>query len=172
MCGHVATLAPKGNPGHDLTLNDANFSLKTQADKSIKRDSLHISKFMELGKGKWEDSVEDLIGLRNQFFSHMKSYDRILSLRCLSKGPGPWEYELVEIPKSLLEEAQHGELRIQEKSKQRLSKPGYCDVYAEGRKLKFQLYFDGGGERKLQIKKLLKVYCIVHANWKFTITRE
>ncbi len=33
----------------------------------------------------------------------------------------------------------------------------------------FQLYFDGGTERKLQIKHLLKSLCVVHAEWKFDI---
>jgi type II restriction enzyme len=29
------------------------------------------------------------------------------------------------------------------------------------------LYFDGGGERKLQIKHLLKSHCAVIATWEF-----
>jgi hypothetical protein len=32
---------------------------------------------------------------------------------------------------------------------------------------KFQLYFDAGGERKLQIKGLKKPHCLVHAEWRF-----
>ena len=32
---------------------------------------------------------------------------------------------------------------------------------------KFQLYFDAGGERKLQMKGMKKSYCIVHAEWRF-----
>jgi hypothetical protein len=45
-------------------------------------------------------------------------------------------------------------------------KPGYCDVTEKG-VLLFQLYFDAGGERKLQIKNLGKSNCIIHAYWKF-----
>jgi hypothetical protein len=33
--------------------------------------------------------------------------------------------------------------------------------------LLFSLYFDGGGERKLQIKSLKKGLCKVHATWQF-----
>ena len=33
--------------------------------------------------------------------------------------------------------------------------------------IKFQLYFDGGTERKLQIKHLRKDLCVVHAQWEF-----
>lgn len=167
--GIRAERAPKGNPGHDMTIRKQRFSLKTQADKSIKPHELHISKFHELGKGDWSDRIEDLEGLREQFFNHMKNYDRILSLRTLSKPPKQWHYELVEIPKLLLEEAKNGEFEMKFKSTQ-MPKPGYCRVYdgeVEFRKKKFELYFNGGGERKLQIKHLDKSCCTVHAEWPF-----
>jgi type II restriction enzyme len=56
-----------------------------------------------------------------------------------------------------------------------IPKPGYCRVYEEKegglfgteRKKKFELYFDGGGERKLQIKALDKSLCTIHAEWIF-----
>jgi len=34
------------NRGHDLTIDQIPMSLKTQADKSISEDMIHISKFM------------------------------------------------------------------------------------------------------------------------------
>lgn len=166
QCGKRATLAAKGNPGHDITIEDVPCSLKTQADANIKADKIHISKFMELGKGHWSARVRDLEGLRDQFFAHMAAYERIFTLRCLSKDPKRWHYELVEIPKALLEEAKDGKLSIRSKSKQS-PKPGYCDVKEPRGELKYQLYFDGGTERKLQIKNLRKDLCIVHATWIF-----
>jgi type II restriction enzyme len=39
MSGHNAFLAPKGNPGHDATVDGLRLSLKTQADKNIKPDT-------------------------------------------------------------------------------------------------------------------------------------
>lgn len=74
---------------------------------------------------------------------------------------------LVEIPKLLLEEARDGKLSIRHQSKQS-PKPGYCDVKEPRGALKYQLYFDGGTERKLQIKNLRKDLCIVHATWAFS----
>lgn len=149
------------NRGHDITINGVPVSLKTQADASIRLDSMHISKFMELGKGKWE-----LPALRDMFMDHMRSYDRIFQFRCLSPGPQSYLYELVEIPKALLAEAISAQLVIQSRSKQ-TPQPGYGYVFDGDGKLKFALYFDGGTERKLQIKKIRKELCTVHATWRF-----
>lgn len=170
LSGRNASLAPKGNPGHDVTIDNVKISLKTQADKNVKRDWLWVSKFMELGKGEWRDDPENLEGLREQFFSHMRSYDRILTLRAISRCPD-WEYELVEIPKKLLILARFGSLVMKADSKQ-FPKPGYCHVSDQDGNRLFDLYFDGGTERKLQIKNIRKDECLLHAAWKFTIPQE
>lgn len=170
MSGHTASLAPKGNPGHDMNVDNVKLSLKTQADKGVKKDIIWISKFMELGKGAWGDAPNDLVGLRKQFLEHMKAYDRILILRTLTKMP-KWKYELVEIPKSLLIMAKDGELEMMTDSKQH-PKPGYCHVQNKAGEPIFDLYFDGGTERKLQIKNLNKSFCSVHATWEFIIPPE
>jgi type II restriction enzyme len=161
ICGYSAELAPKGNPGHDITINNERFSLKTEAAKNIRADFIHISKFMELGKGEWNLDIQ-----RQRYFRHTDSYDRILTFRCLSKKPTLWHYELVEIPKSLLLEATSGRLRIAEESRQN-PKPFHYYVYGEESDVKYQLYFDGGTERKLQIQNLRKSFCLVHASWIF-----
>jgi type II restriction enzyme len=163
----IARLANKGNRGHDISINKTAVSLKTQADKNIKSDKIWISKFMELGKGNWGDNPNDLSSLRDMFLEHMKNYERILSLRTLQKAP-KWKYELVEIPKKILQAAANGELEMRLGSKQ-FPKPGYCYVRDENGEEMYQLYFDGGSERKLQVKNLLKKYCIVHATWEFEV---
>ncbi len=164
-CGHPAVLAPKGNPGHDLTVDGTPVSLKTQADRAIRPNELHISKFMELGKGQWGADVLDLHGLRDQFLKHMHSYGRILVLRYLAHKGAQRHYEMVEIPKALLLRSTHGNFTMMTDSPQ-MPRPGYCRVW-EGGSLLFELYFDGGGERKLQIRHLMKSACIQHADWRF-----
>lgn len=171
--GLAACLAERGNPGQDITIGGKHFSLKTQADKKIKEDELWVSKFMELGKGEWTDKPEHLVGLRNQFIEHMNSYEKIFQLRCLSNNSkkyadNVYHYELVEIPKNLLLESTRGILSYSEKSQQ-IPKIGSCTVTDDSGETKFQLYFDGGGERKLHIKKLQKKHCIKHAEWKFSL---
>lgn len=165
--GVKASLAPKGNPGHDATIDGTRISLKTQADKNIKREEVWISKFMELGKGIWANNPADLKPLRMAFLDHLKRYDRIFSLRAIGKAPN-WHYELIEIPKSLLQLAQTGRLEMMVDSRQN-PKPGYCHVSDANGSGLYQLYFDAGSERKLQIKALRKSACLLHAEWKFTV---
>jgi type II restriction enzyme len=163
--GCVAQLAPRGTRGFDLSIAGQKFSLKTEAAKGIRLSTFHISKFMELGGGRWGDNPADLIGLRQQFLDNLVGINRILVLRALHKGTPDYQYELVEIPKSLLEMAKDGRFEMRMESRQ-YPKPGYCIVEENGKSL-FSLYFDGGGERKLQIKGLMKELCIVHARWRF-----
>ncbi len=134
---------------------------------NIKKERIWISKFMELGKGQWGDNPEDLKGLRRNFIEHLKKYDRIFTLRALSREPN-WYYELVEIPKQLMELAETGTLKMMTESKQ-YPKPGYCYVKSDTGQAIYELYFDAGSERKLQVKNLPKSRCTVHATWEFTI---
>jgi len=157
----ASLVASRTNRGHDITIAGVPVSLKSEAAANIRADYIHVSKWMELGKGEWV-----LETLRTSFLEHMKSYERIFTLRCLTAGATSYEYELVEIPKALLLEARTCRLEVQEKSRQ-TPKPGYGRVNDEHGNLKFALYFDGGTERKLQIKQIRKRLCIVHATWAF-----
>ena len=167
LCGKPAALATsRTNRGHDITIEGVPCSLKTQADKGIKEGEIYISKFMELGKGRWPSSTHALAQLRDQFLRHMDAYERIFTLRCLSKDPKRWRYELVEIPKALLLEARTGKLELRRDTTQETC-PGYCHVKDTDGHLMFQLYFDAGSERKLQVKHLRKDLCMIHAQWEF-----
>lgn len=104
--GHSASKTISNTyPGQDITVDEHDWSLKTEAAKNIKRDEIHISKFMELGKGAWE-TVADLERMRQRMFDHMTRYERIFTLRCfrtpINESEIAYEYELVEIPKSVL----------------------------------------------------------------------
>ena len=165
--GIPATKSPRTFPGQDITVNGVRISVKSQADANISPDELHISKYMELGKGEWVIAEQ-----RDRMLAHLTNYERILDMRCLSKRKG-WTgpaqtYELVEIPKALLLRAADAVLTIDAASRQ-TPKPGHGRVYdARGRQL-YELYFDAGTERKLQIRHLLKSECIVHGTWAFNL---
>lgn len=160
----AALVASRTNRGNDITIAGVPVSLKTEAAANIKSDLIHISKWMELGKGLWE-----LPRLRDAFLTHMKSYDRIFTLRCLKAKAPQYFYELVEIPKALLLEAASCHFQLMKDSRQK-PKPGYGYVYGPNRQLKYALYFDAGTERKLQIRSLKKDLCRVHATWAFEST--
>ena len=163
--GVAAELAPRGRRGFDIRITGHDVSLKTEAARAIRVDMLHISKFMELGGGQWGDDPNHLVGLRQQFLDNLAGIDRILVLRALRKGEPDYLYELVEIPKDLMKRAAAGRFEMRTESAQ-YPKPGYCFIENAG-ELLFCLYFDGGGERKLQIKSLKKGLCKVHASWQF-----
>lgn len=154
-------VSSRTNRGHDMTICGVPVSLKTEAAANIKDESIHISKWMELGRGEWALPL-----LRDLFIEHMQSYDRIFTLRRLKDAGTHIRYELVEIPKTLLLEATNCELEIRTGSRQN-PQPGYGYVRDANGLLKYSLYFDGGTERKLQIKHLRKDLCKVHATWTF-----
>jgi hypothetical protein len=165
LSGVQADLATsRTNPGHDITISGARVSLKTEAANNIRANVIHISKWMELGQGDWQLHL-----LLQQFLEHMHGYDRIFTMRRLQPGPTRYEYEFVEIPKILLLSAASANLQVQESSRQ-FPKPGYGYVRDSANRLQFALYFDGGTERKLQIKNLAKSLCTVHARWEFDST--
>ena len=152
-------------PGHDLTINGIAVSLKTEAAKGIKERVLHISKWMEMGKGDWNPPLIQL----PRYLEHLTGYARIFTLRCLLRAGDNYCYELVEIPKSLLLEASLSGMRAAAKTKQQTT-PYYCDVIDSEGQRKFALYFDAGTERKLQVRDLRKDLCTVHATWAFAST--
>lgn len=162
--GFIADLhESRTNRGHDITINGAPVSLKTEAAKNIREDQIHVSKWMELGRGEW---VLDL--LLQLFLEHIQNYERVLSFRRIGPGPKRYVYELVEIPMPLLREAAGARLEVCADSRQ-TPKPGYGYVEDEAGNRKYSLYFDGGTERKLQIKHLSKELCICHATWAFDV---
>ena len=175
ICNYYGIEAEKSKyntPGADITINDQRISLKTQADRNLRLNFINIHKYMELGKGEWTDKEIQLHGLAGQFLHHLENYDKILVLRNIGK-PTPasphWKYELIEIPKELLEEVKDGLYEMMTDSIQS-PKPGYCRVFdSQTGSLKFALYFDAGSERKLKINKIDKTLCIVHATWEFIV---
>jgi hypothetical protein len=165
--GRAASRPSSRTAGHDLTVDGQRWSFKSEAHRDVKRDSIHVWKWMELGKGTWEDKEEDLRGLCDRFLHHLQGYDRIFILRCLTpEDPEDHHYELLEIPKPLLAVAQAGTFTMMQASTQN-PKPGYCRVTDE-QGLRYELYFDGGTERKLRLQKLRRDLCVFHAEWRFS----
>jgi type II restriction enzyme len=164
----VARAASRTNRGYDLSVDSEKWSLKSQADKGIRRDVIWISKWMELGKGEWGANEQDLRRLCRMFIEHLRGYDRVFVLRCLTPTTNAVHaYELLEIPKPIMQLARKGDFRMMHESRQ-FPKPGYCTV-SDTKGVMYELYFDGGTERKLQVKNLRRDLCRIHATWQFAI---
>jgi hypothetical protein len=164
LSGKRAQLADSAtNPGYDLIVSGTRISLKTEAARNVKEHSIHVSKWLEMGKGHWDPPNIQL----PRFLEHLNGYDRILTLRCLRQTGEQYWYELVEIPHAIMLDAATGSMEKAAKTKQE-SFPWYCRVSDGKGGHKYSLYFDAGSERKLQVKNLLKEHCTVHATWKFS----
>ena len=149
------------NRGHDISIRGVPVNLKTEASAAIKEDIIHVSKWMELGRGEWDLSFQ-----RDQFLGHLSNYERIFTLRRLKAAAGINAYELVEIPKCLLLKSADASIELAERTTQS-STPGYVRVRDQHGNLQYSLYFDAGSERKLQVRQLQKSLCRVHATWTF-----
>ena len=157
------------NPGLDLIVQKQRWSLKSEAHSGIRKESIWVSKWMELGKHDWGSDPEDLKIQCQRFINHLQGYDRIFMLRCLTPDdPIVHHYELLELPHELLLHAMNGEFEMMVNSSQKNAKPGYCRVKDQSGTQIYQLYFDGGNERKLQVKGLRRDACFFHAQWKFS----
>jgi len=168
-CGKRARLSPRGTPGCDAIIEGQNFSLKTQGDQNIKLSEIHISKYMELAKGRWGSDPKDLEGLREQFIAHLDTYDRYLVLRSF-RSEGWCRYELIEVPKRIFLLAKTGRVYMSAKSRT-VPRSGYCPVFEGGPPPMYTLYFDGAA-RKLSIKGLRKILCHQHANWAVSVIED
>ncbi len=163
-------LSPPGYPGADMMIDNERISCKTEGARAIKKDQVHISKWMEMGSADWSNTTN----LIDSFLTHSTRYDKVIILRSLhgnprNVDPGTYHYQLLELPLENLRNCiSKGTVRIP-KSKQNPN-PVYVDCEINSKP--FQFYFDGGTECKLQLKKLPVSECTVIANWSFQETND
>jgi type II restriction enzyme len=150
------------NPGADVIVDSEAFSLKTEAAKSIKEDSLTISKLME---ARWIRDCNTQKDFSEQVTSkvlgHLREYQRILCLRSFERSEKQVEYELVEIPVELLELV--GQLSPADFSEK--TRGGGSSAWVKrGGSRAFRIALDGSVE-KVSVSGLNKSLCIVHGTW-------
>jgi type II restriction enzyme len=166
--GMKASCFPPNHPGADVRVGDEVWSLKTQSDKNIKREFVTFHKFMEAGKGA-VNTNSDRVRLVHSVRQHAAQYDRLFVLRALPKESlsAIPDYELLEVPVRLFIECPNGPLSVSDTS-DRQPQPFSINVPQNGSQSRaYQLYFDGGSERKIKIKYLDRKLCIPHVLWSF-----
>ena len=150
------------NPGPDVRVDETKYSLKTEAAQSIKRNHITISKLMESAWTKDCTSLEDFHAGLFRITDHLRSYDRILTLRAFGRlSKGEVRYDLVEIPTDLL--LLIGESDVSEFGP--ITRAGGTTLPVKFREEPaFRAVFDGS-DQKITIRNLRTALCLRHASW-------
>jgi Type II site-specific deoxyribonuclease len=145
----------RNQPRHDLLVEGARLSLKTETGYGTDPTRINITKLCTTERDPWEAEM-----LKRRALEHLQRYDVILMLRAV------WEektvrYQLVEIPVSLLALLAHCQPTPVGKRKGRRSLG--ADVL-RGEEIVFHVHFDGS-DGKCQIRGLRLADCILLAEW-------
>lgn len=154
------------NPGTDIEINGVAFSLKTEAAKTISRNTLTISKLMEARWIRECHGGEDFLrGVQQHIVTHLQQYQRMLMLRAFVISDRVFEYVLVEIPIVVLLKIDH--LTAADFSARTPNGSTRADIRISGHKA-FSLSLDGSVE-KVTIRSLDLRLCQVHARWRIPV---
>jgi len=150
--------------GADLTVGDTTLSLKTEAAKKLRADSITISKLMEAAWIKQITSRDDIPSqVASMVMPHFENYDRIFILRSYPdpERRGSIRYDLREIPKTVLQRV--GDLAPSDFSPLTKTRTTSAEVIIDGRRaFKFRL---DGSDDKLTVNYLDVSLCPLHAWW-------
>ncbi|CAN5386669.1 hypothetical protein BH11ARM2_BH11ARM2_31570 [soil metagenome] len=148
--------------GADVVVDNIAFSLKTEACKSIRANSITISKFSE---GRWIQQASSLEELARETTTRiprqLKNYARIGVLRAHSLADLKVKYELVEIPVAVLRLV--AGLTADDFSPRTPQGGSTARVLRKGLPV-FTLRLDGS-DGKVSLTNLDLALCRVHATW-------
>ncbi len=148
--------------GVDVTVDGVRFSLKTEAAKDIRADSLIISKFTEARWIQQCSTLEELVEeIRTRIPAHLSLYDRILVLRVRDLSLKRVQYEIVEIPIALLRRV--ADLTAADFTPRTKQGGSSARVKIEGQTA-LTLRLDGS-DGKITLAGLRLEYCVRHAVW-------
>lgn len=150
----------------DVIVDGVGFSLKTQADKAVKRHTLYIQKLMEARWIREINSPQDFhdSGVRH-ILEHLGRYERILVLKVYPRAGSRMTYELVEVPMSLFGLLSNlGVADFPSKNQFGTCSVSVPDAQGEA----FRLVFDGSVE-KIRIFNLRARNCVSHAEWTVSV---
>ncbi len=147
------------SPQHDLSVGGVRLSIKSETGKATKTNRIAITKLCTTETGDW-----DANSLVARAVAHINRCDRMLMLRAIWKDSA-FDYQLVEIPLSLLSRIQEAKLSQVGRRPGRRSFAG--DVMGGGKRL-FRMHFDGA-DGKCQIHELPVDLCLMLRRWQQTI---
>lgn len=148
--------------GVDVTIGGVRFSLKTEASKAISADQITISKFTEARWIQQQVTLEDLAReAATRIPAHLSHYDRILVLRARELSATRLQYEIVEVPRDLLQRV--ATLTAANFTARTTQGGSSAKITVDGR-LAFTLRLDGS-DGKITIAGLKISECLRHAAW-------
>jgi Type II site-specific deoxyribonuclease len=153
----VTVIEPGGRnqPRHDLLVEDARISLKTETGDSTRLEQITITKLCTTEREPWESSV-----LLERVMEHLSRYDVIFMFRAVWK-PQDIHYQLVEIPVERLRMIAEAKL---EPVGHRVGRQSLgADVKDQGQKI-FRVHFDAS-DGKCSIRGLSIGQCVVLEEW-------
>jgi hypothetical protein len=145
----------RNTPAHDLLVEAARLSIKTETGANTHPDKITITKLCTSEKEPWEASV-----LVERALTHLAKYDHILMLRAIWRAPGI-HYQLLDIPLTILR--QITAIALQPVGKRKGRRSLGADIKHEG-ELLFHVHFDGA-DGKCQIRNLSVRHCVMLAEW-------
>jgi hypothetical protein len=156
QAGHRVESAPEGQRFWDITVDGKRISLKSSKAKSLRKDTLHISKLTEAA---WIQDCRTATKRREHthrlFGKYCDEVDAIVQLRYFRSQR---LYELVEIPVSLF-------LQVLEVSRTHFSADGPTINIPIGKDPpNFTLKLDRS-DAKITIANINKALCRVHGTW-------
>lgn len=158
----ASIVSAQTNPGADVIVDDVKFSLKTEAARDIRANSITISKLME---ARWirdcrtrEDFCRETT---KRVVAHLQQYQRILTLRAFDEDETSVRYDFVEIPLSLLLEIRN--LTPGDFGERTKGGGSSAAVKVDGTRV-FTIRLDGSVE-KVTISGLLTSLCFLHGSW-------
>ncbi len=153
----VTVIEPGGRnqPRHDLLVEDARISLKTETGEGTKLNQITITKLCTTEREPWEARV-----LIERVIEHLSRYDIILMFRAVWKSDSV-HYQLVEIPVERLRLIDAASLEPvgHRKGRQSLG----ADVLEEGQRI-FRVHFDAS-DGKCSVRGLGVQFCVVLEEW-------
>jgi len=151
----------RNQPSHDLLVEEARLSLKTETGTGTDPQQLSITKLCTTEREPWTPSV-----LIDRAVRHLEKYDVILMLRAIWEIP-LIHYQLIEIPIEVLKLIQNVGLQPVGRQKGRQSLG--ADVFRRQERL-FHVHFDGS-DGKCQLRNLHLRYCNTLSNWDLHVGR-
>ncbi len=142
-------------PRHDLLVENARISLKTETGVGTHPRLISITKLCTTEREPWEAPV-----LLQRTAEHLERYDYILMLRAVWKLP-LIHYQLIDIPVPLLKLMATGSFASVGRRIGRRSIG--ADILIDGA-VAYHVHFDGS-DGKCQIRNLDLIYCDLLAEW-------